>query len=266
MLRGVIKKIREPSRLLGTWYLAVFQKKLGTKLFIFSVKKCFHLFIFYLVLALESISGVKSRLFGQTTLNIIFGQKLSNYHISPWRKVFFSIFNQFFFHLYQSFLLLRGVTNKNCKRSHLLGTWYLAVFQKKLGTKLFIFRVKKNFNSFFFYLVLALESISGGKSRLFSQTTLNKILSQKLSNCHISLWRKVFFSIFNQFFFHSYQSCPMLRGVTKKIREPSRLLGTWYLAVFQKKLETKLFIFRVKKKIYLFLFLLSFGPRVHFRG
>jgi hypothetical protein len=57
----------------------------------------------------------------------------------------------------------------------------------------------------------------------------------------------IFFFIFNQFFFHLYQSCPMLRGVTKKIREPSCLLGTWYLAVFQKKLETKLFIFTVKK-------------------
>jgi hypothetical protein len=70
---------------------------------------------------------------------------------------------------------------------------------------------------------------------------------QKLSNCHISLWRKVFFPIFNQFFFHSYQSWLLLRGVTKKIREPGGLLGTWYLAVFQTKLGTKLFIFTVKK-------------------
>jgi hypothetical protein len=42
-------------------------------------------------------------------------------------------------------------------------------------------------------------------------------------------------------------------------------LGTWYLAVFQKKLGTKLFIF-ILKKISLYSFLLSFGPRVHFRG
>jgi hypothetical protein len=47
-----------------TWYLAVFQKKLRTKLFIFTLKKN-HFILFYLVLALESISGVKSRLFGQ---------------------------------------------------------------------------------------------------------------------------------------------------------------------------------------------------------
>jgi hypothetical protein len=56
---------------------------------------------------------------------------------------------------------------------------------------------------------------------------------QKLSNCHISLYKSFFFR-FNQKKFHSCQSCPMLRGVIKKIREPSRLLGTWYLAVFQK--------------------------------
>jgi hypothetical protein len=54
------------------------------------------------------------------------------------------------------------------------------------------------------------------QSEIFGQTTLNTIFSQKLSNCHISLWRKVFFSIFNQFFFHSYQSCPQLRRVTNK--------------------------------------------------
>jgi hypothetical protein len=82
MLRGVTKKQWNPSRLLGTWYLAVFQNKLETKLFIITVKKKFTLLFFYFILALESISGVKSRLFGQTTLNIIFSQKLSNYHIS----------------------------------------------------------------------------------------------------------------------------------------------------------------------------------------
>jgi hypothetical protein len=97
MLRGVTKKIREPSRVLGTWYLAVFQKKLGTKLFIFTVEFFFHFIFFYLVLALESISGVKSRLFGQTPLNIIFSQKLSNYHISLWRIFFFSFLTNFFF-------------------------------------------------------------------------------------------------------------------------------------------------------------------------
>jgi hypothetical protein len=58
----------------------------------------------------------------------------------------------------------------------------------------------------------------------------------------------------------------MLRGVTKKIKEPSRLLETWYLAVFQKKLGTKLFIFTVNFFFYFFFFLLGVGLRVHFRG
>jgi hypothetical protein len=43
-------------------------------------------------------------------------------------------------------------------------------------------------------------------------------------------------------------------------------LGTWYLAVFQIKLGTKLFIFTLKKKKLFYYFLLSFGHRVHFRG
>jgi hypothetical protein len=89
------QKIREPSRLLGTWYLAVFQKNLGTKLFIFTVNYFFTLFFFYLVLALESISRVKSWLFSQTPLNIIFSQKLSNCHV--WRKDFFPFVTNFFF-------------------------------------------------------------------------------------------------------------------------------------------------------------------------
>jgi hypothetical protein len=38
---------------------AVFQKKLGEKRFIFTLKKIFRLIFIYLVLALESISGVK---------------------------------------------------------------------------------------------------------------------------------------------------------------------------------------------------------------
>jgi hypothetical protein len=38
------------------------------------------------------------------------------------------------------------------------------------------------------------------------------------------------------------------------------------LAVYQKKLETKFFIFTLKKSFHFILFLLSFGPRVHFRG
>jgi hypothetical protein len=59
---------------------------------------------------------------------------------------------------------------------------------------------------------------------------------------------------------------PVARGHRRKTKKNGRLLGTWYLGVFQKKLETKLFIFTVKFFFHFFLFLLSFGPRVHFRS
>jgi hypothetical protein len=39
---------------------------------------------------------------------------------------------------------------KKCERSRLLGTWYLTVFPKKLGTKLFIFTLKKNIALLFY--------------------------------------------------------------------------------------------------------------------
>jgi hypothetical protein len=160
-------------------------------------------------------------------------------------KSFFFIYNQFFFINIKAGHCCEG-SPKTIKTRSLIGNMGFGGFPKKIRNKTFYFHCKKKFTIFFFYFVLALESISGGKSRLFGQTPLNIIFCQKLSNCHISLWRKVFFPFFSNFFFHLYQSCPMLRGVTKKIKEPSRLLGTWYLAVFQKKLGTKLFIFTVK--------------------
>jgi hypothetical protein len=43
------------------------------------------------------------------------------------------------------------------------------------------------------------------------------------------------------------------------------LIGKIDLAVFQKKLGTKRLIFTQKKLLFYF-FLLSFGPKVHFRG
>jgi hypothetical protein len=113
-------------------------------------------------------------------------------HFTLEKSIFFVSY-QCFFHSYQSCPMLRGVTKKNKKNGRLLGTWYLEDFQKKLGTKLFIFTVNFFFTLILFYLVLALESISGVKSRLLCQTTLNINFSQKLSNYHISLWRNIYF-------------------------------------------------------------------------
>jgi hypothetical protein len=196
----------------------------------------------------------------------IFSQKRSNYHISLWRKVFFLFLTNVFFIHIKVAQCCQESPKKNKKNGRLLGTWYLGVFQKKLGTKLFIVTVKKNFTLIFFYLVLALESISGVKRGLLCQTPLNIFFSQKLSNYHISLWRKVFFPILTNFFFIHIKVAQCCEESPKKNKKNGRFLGTWYLGVFQKKLGTKLFIFTVKKKIHINLFLLSFGPRVHFRS
>jgi hypothetical protein len=87
-------------------------------------------------------------------------------------------------------------------------------------------------------------------------------------NCQIVIFHsgeKFFFPFLTNFFSFISKLPNVARG-HQKIREPGRLLGTWYLAVFQKKLGTKLFIFTVKIKFHFIIFLLSFGPRVHFRG
>jgi hypothetical protein len=74
-----------------------------------------------------------------------------------------------------------------------LGTWYLAVFQKKLGTKLFIFTFKKNYFFIIFYLVLAIESISGVKSRFLAKKIppkkqkKKKLIKKNLTTLFISL-------------------------------------------------------------------------------
>jgi hypothetical protein len=82
-------------------------------------------------------------------------------------KFFFSVVTNFFWFILKWPTVARG-HRKKCDRSRLLGTWYLTVFPKKLGTKLFIFHTKHFYGLIVLYLVLALESISGVKSWFFS--------------------------------------------------------------------------------------------------
>jgi hypothetical protein len=89
---------------------------------------------------------------------------------------------------------------------------------------------------------------------------------QKLSNCHISLWRKVFFSIFNQFFFSLLSKLPNVARGHQQNKRTQSLIGDMVVGRFPKKIRNKTFYFHCKKKFHLFLFLLSFGPRVHFRS
>jgi hypothetical protein len=112
---------------------------------------------------------------------------------------------------------------KNVKPGRLLGTWQRIFFQKKSGTKLFSLTLQKKYALIVFYLVLALESISKVKS------------------------------------------CPQLRRVTKNNVNAVTIWehGIWQ---FSKKNMNITFYLDTTKKIWLYCFLLSFGPRVHFQG
>jgi hypothetical protein len=93
--RGHPKTIRTRSliRKLG---FGGFSKKNRNKTFYFYTKKKYCIIILYFVLALESISGVKSWLCAEIKKFSIQSAHLSNYHISLWRKVFFSFITNFF--------------------------------------------------------------------------------------------------------------------------------------------------------------------------
>jgi hypothetical protein len=84
-------------------------------------------------------------------------------------------------------------------------------FQKKLGTKLFIYTVKKNFTLFFFYLV----HFRSQTWTFMSNHPDYNFQSKTVKLSYFTMEKSIFF-IFNQIFFHSYQSCPMLRGVTEE--------------------------------------------------
>jgi hypothetical protein len=94
---------------------------------------------------------------------------------------------------------------------------------------------------------------------------MNISFSQKLSNYHISLWRKVFCSLLTNFIFINIKVAHCCEGSPKKIRTRS-LIGNMVFGGFPKKIRYKTFYFHAKKIIRFILFLLSFGLRVHFRG
>jgi sulfur relay (sulfurtransferase) DsrC/TusE family protein len=217
MLRGVTEEKEEKNgRLLETWYLGVFQKKLGTKLFIFTVKFFFHFNLFLLSFGPRVHFRSQTWTFLSNTPEYKFQSKTVKLLHFTLEKSFFFIFNQFFFHSYQSCPMLRGVTEEKQKKTgHLLGTWYLGVFQKKLEPKLFIFTLKKIHSNLFLLSFGPRVHFRSQTLTFWSNTPEYKFQSKTVKLSHFTL-EKSFFFIFNQCFFHSYQSCPMLRGVTKK--------------------------------------------------
>jgi hypothetical protein len=188
-----------------------------------------------------------------TGLSSIHSANLSNYHISLWRKVFFFFLTNFFLLLWKLPTVAKGYQIK-CKCSRLLGTWYLAVFQNKLGTKLFIFTLQKKYCFIIFYLVLTLESFSGVKSWFYGKNHSEYNFQSKTVKLSYFTLEKFFSFLFLTNFFSQIWKLPTVgKGYQKKCK-CSRLFGTWYLAVFQKKLGTKLFILRLQKNIALLFF------------
>jgi hypothetical protein len=135
-----------------------------------------------------------------------------------------------------------GIYRRNTKKTgRLLGTWYLGVFQKKLGTKLFIFTVTKKNHFILFSLSFGPRVHFRSQTWTFwSNTPEYKFQSKTVKLSHFTL-EKSFFFVFNQCFFHSYQSCPMLRGVTEEKQKKTVAYwehGIW--GIFQKKFSVKI--------------------------
>jgi hypothetical protein len=152
--------------LIGNVVFDGFPKKIRNKTFYFYTKFFLLLYCFLLSLALESISGVKSWLFDKkksaqkqktflTTLNTIFSQKLSNYHISLWTKVFFSVLTIFFPIYIKVAYCCEGSPKKMWTQS-LIGNVVFDGFPKKIRNKTFYFYTKKKYCFIVFFLVLAL--------------------------------------------------------------------------------------------------------------
>jgi hypothetical protein len=94
-----------------------------------------------------------------------------------------------------------------------IGNMVFGGFPKKIRNKTFYFHGK-----FFFHFNLVLLSF-GTRVHFRSQTWTfwsntpeYKFQSKTVKLSYFTLEKSIFF-FFNQFFFHSYQSCPMLRGV-----------------------------------------------------
>jgi hypothetical protein len=145
-----------------------------------------------------------------------------------------------------------------------MGTWYLTVFPKKIRNKTFYFYSKKKYCFFVFVLSFGHRVQFQGQKLIFWQKKIaaqNTIVSQKLSNYHISLWRKVFFSLLTNFFFINIKVAQCCEGSPIKLWTRS-LIGNMVFDGFPKIIRNKTFYFYSKKNYCFFAFVL----RVHFRG
>jgi hypothetical protein len=178
----------------------------------------------------------------------IFSQKRSNYHISLWRKVFFSFLtNVFFIHIKVAQCCHESPKIKQKKRS-LIGNMVFGGFPKKIRNKTFYFHCKKKFHSNLFLLSFGPRVHFRSQTWTFMSNTPEYIFQSKTVKLSHFTLEKSIFSHINQFFFHSYQSCPMLRGVTEEKQKKRSLFGNMVFGGFPKKIRNKTFYFHSKKK------------------
>jgi hypothetical protein len=139
MLRGVTeeKKRKKTGRLLTTWYLGVFQKKLGTKLFIFTVKIKFHLILVLLGHRVH-FRGQKVT-FWSNHPDYNFQSKTVKFSYFTLEKSFFFIFKQFFFINVKVAQCCEGSLKKNKKKRSLIDNMVFGGFPKKIRNKTFLF-------------------------------------------------------------------------------------------------------------------------------
>jgi hypothetical protein len=139
-------------------------------------------------------------------------------------------------------------------------------FPKKIRNKTFYFHTKIFFSLYFFLLSFGPRVYFRGQKLTFCLHYPECNFQSKTVKLSYFTLGKSFFFIFNQFFFIHIKVTHCCEGLPKINDNPVAYKRTWYLAVFQNKLGTKLFIFTLNFFFTLFFFLLSFGPRVHFQG
>jgi hypothetical protein len=110
----------------------------------------------------------KSRLCAEIKKFSIQSAHLSNYHISLWGKVFFSFWINFFLINIKVAHCCEGWP-KTIRTWSLIGNMVFGGFPKEIRNKTFFFHMKKKYHFIYFFLVLALESISGVKSWFFGK-------------------------------------------------------------------------------------------------
>jgi hypothetical protein len=138
-------------------------------------------------------------------------------------------------------------------------------FLKKIRNKTFYFHCRKK-NHFILFLLSFGPRVHfrDQKSTFWSNTPEYNFQSKTVKLSYFTL-EKSFFFPFLTIFFSFISKLPNVARGHQKNKKTESLIGNMVFGGFPTKKRNKTFYFHCRKKIHLILFLLSFGPRVHFR-